>query len=213
MAGRKIRIPEGLEIIPPEFYSRPTEEVAPDLLGAVLLNRVNGKWRGGRIVETEAYLGKDDPASHAARSKTPRNSVMFGPPGRAYVYFIYGNYFCFNAVAHDGISGAVLVRALEPLYDIEGMRAARNRCKDILLCKGPGRLCMALEIEREYNCKELYHSEIIIAADKNWAAPQEIASGERIGIQEGGHLPLRFYIAGNPYVSRTPGKACNLDKT
>ncbi|MCD6309968.1 MAG: DNA-3-methyladenine glycosylase, partial [Candidatus Eremiobacteraeota bacterium] len=172
----------------------------------ILLNRIGGTWRGGRIVETEAYLGKDDPASHAARRKTPRNSVMFGPPGRAYIYFIYGNYYCFNAVAHDGLAGAVLVRALEPLYDLDGMRRARGNCKDLLLCKGPGRLCMALEITKNYNGCDLSGGDLVIARDKNYVIPQEISCGGRIGIQEGKLLPLRFCYKDNRYISRPPVK-------
>src|SRR6478752_6935252 len=134
-------------MLTPDFYARNPVAVAQDLVGATLL--VDGV--GGPIVETEAYA-HDDPASHSFRGRTPRNAAMFGPPGRAYVYLVYGMHWCFNVVsAPEGAGQAVLVRALEPLEGLELMRRRRSRTDERELCRGPGRLTQALGITRAHD--------------------------------------------------------------
>src|SRR5713226_5282216 len=141
--------------LPREFYARDPRAVSCDLLGKVLVRREGRKLLAGRIVEVEAYLGDDDPAAHAAAGKTLRNAVLFGPPGHSYVYFIYGNHYCFNvSCLPDGIAGGVLFRALEPLFGVEAMAQARGISVYVLsdlpqLTSGPGRLAEALGITRE----------------------------------------------------------------
>src|SRR5688572_17286349 len=151
--------------LPASFYEPSAEFVAPKLLGHFLLRRTpEGTWAGGAIVESEAYLA-NDPACHGFRRETPRNRSMYGPPGRAYVYFIYGNYFCFNAVcARPGIAEAVLVRAIEPTFGEDWMRHNRPTSKTRELTSGPAKLCLALHIEREFDSTELctLKSDLII---------------------------------------------------
>lgn len=167
--------------LPRRFYSRDTVLVARELLGKYL---VHGE-RVGRIVETEAYLGPHDLAAHSARGRTKRNEAMFGPPGRAYVYMIYGMYFCMNVVTEH--AAAVLIRALEPVANITGKT------------NGPGLLCRAMNIDRRLNGHDLLSDEFYIAGK---AAEFRIP---RVGVDYAGHWArrhLRFYIAGNPYVSK-----------
>lgn len=188
---------------PPEFYSRNTVEVARALLGSWLLHGPTG----GVIVETEAYLGMDDPASHAFRGPTPRTEVMFGAPGRAYVYFIYGNHHCLNAVAHPpGRAGAVLLRALEPRVGLEVMRERRGRRSDRELTSGPGRLCQALGIDLSANGVPLHEGNLVLGPPPAGAAPVpgRPVQGVRVGITRAVHEPLRFFLEGNPHVSRGP---------
>lgn len=184
------------------FYARDTIKVARELLGKVLVHKEGAAATAGIIVETEAYLGSNDPASHAARKKTPRNSVMFGNPGRAYVYFIYGNHFCVNAVAHEGYAGAVLIRALEPVLGIEIMRKRRKQSDLGTLTNGPGKLAQALDITRVHNEKDLVKSNFFIADAGIKISRQKIASSGRIGIKEAEEMPYRFYIKGNQFVSK-----------
>lgn len=182
-----------MKILPRAFYDRDAEMVARDLLGKVLTHRVDGIARVGRIVETEAYLGPHDLASHSARGRTPRNAAMFGPPGHAYVYLIYGIHHCLNAVTGpEGHGAAVLIRALEPLANIAGDT------------RGPGRLCRALEIDRRLDHHDLL-SEDLFLVEPERPERLEIVAGPRIGVNYAGEWagrPLRFHIAGNPYVSR-----------
>jgi DNA-3-methyladenine glycosylase len=177
--------------------------VARELLGKVLLHGDTA----GMIVETEAYLGLDDPASHASRGPTNRNRVMFGPPGQAYVYFIYGMYECVNAVTEaDGTPGAVLIRAIEPLCGIEAMRRRREKARSIEdLASGPGKLTMALGITRRLNRADLTASELTV---REWrgAPPFEIDVTPRIGIRHAADWPLRFVVRGNPCCSKTPAR-------
>lgn len=181
------------------FYAAPTLTVAQKLLGQMLVRRCPQGERAGIIVETEAYT-QDDPACHASRGQTRRNSVMFGPPGMAYVYFIYGMHYCFNAVtAREGIGEAVLIRALEPITGIQLMREARKTENAKLLCAGPSRLCKALDITLEQNGVDLSGDEIYIQAG---IKPESIIITPRIGISAGQALPYRFYISGNPFVSK-----------
>jgi DNA-3-methyladenine glycosylase len=181
--------------LPRSFYDRDAETVARELLGMLLAHRVDGTLRVGRIVETEAYLGPHDLASHSSRGRTARTEVMFGPPGHAYVYMIYGVHNCLNVVTGaEGRAAAVLIRALEPVRAIEGST------------KGPGLLCRALGIDRSRNGHDLVSRDLFIAAPEPAPAePPEIVARPRIGVDYAGEWagrPLRFLIRGNPYVSR-----------
>ena len=186
-------------ILPRSFYHRPAVQVARDLLGKVLIHGATG----GIIVETEAYLGLDDAASHAYRGITKRNEVMFGPPGRAYVYFIYGMYECVNMVAEpEGTAAAVLIRALEPLLGVELMQIRRSGAKRLRdLASGPGKLTLALGITRALNGADVTKGPLVVR-DQRGGEPFEIIAGPRIGISKNADLPLRFTIAGNEFVSR-----------
>jgi DNA-3-methyladenine glycosylase len=183
-----------------DFFARPTLEVARDLLGQII---VSVTWEGrtaGRIVETEAYLGSDDPASHAARLKQGRVEAMWGEPGIAYVYRSYGVHVMLNVVAKpEGQTGAILIRALEPLEGIELMRLRRGTDRLTLLCSGPGRLCQALGIGLDM------HGTDLVTSDRLWIAAGETAEdvsfSDRIGISRGQEHPWRVWITGNPHVS------------
>lgn len=179
------------------FFSRPTVDVAKDLLGKVLRHGETA----GIIVEAEAYIGEGDLAAHSARGLTNRTRVMFGPPGHAYVYFIYGMYECVNVVAErDGKPGAVLIRALEPVDGIDIMRQRRPRAKRIEdLTSGPGKLTLAMGITRSLNGADLTRGPLIV---EDGPAPAEIVTTTRIGITQCADWPLRFYIKGNRFVSR-----------
>ena len=174
-------------------------EVARDCLGKIL---VHGS-AAGRIVEVEAYLGVDDRAAHAWRGPTNRTRVIFGPPGHAYVYFIYGMYECLNFVAEpEGMAGCVLIRALEPLAGISTMRRRRRNARRVEdLTSGPGKLTLALGITRKLNGADLINGPLQVrrALDE---MPFEIAVTPRIGIRHCADWPLRFVIAGNRFVSR-----------
>jgi len=197
-----------------EFFNRDPRQVARALLGNLLIRQTPGGILAGRIVETEAYLGQGDTAAHAAAGKTARNSVLFGPPGHAYVYFIYGNHYCLNvSCLPDGIPGCVLLRALEPVAGIEHMAKARgielakeievrriSSLKDI--SSGPGRLSEAFGINRERdNGKSLVsaHSDLRFVDDGYRA--RRVTVTPRIGIVKSAERPLRYLIAGNPFVS------------
>jgi DNA-3-methyladenine glycosylase len=183
------------------FYARPALEVAPDLIGALLRRRIRGRTVSGRIVEVEAYLAGRDPASHAYRGRTARNAAMFGPPGRAYVYFTYGNHFCVNVVTgKEGEAEAVLIRALEPVEGIGTMRRRRGRNDLRALTSGPGRLTQALGIGRAQNGADFTGGELWIEAH---AKPSEVRIGRsrRIGIRRAVRLPYRFFEIGSPFVS------------
>ena len=194
-------LPE-LTPLPVSFYERHPVEVARDLVGCWLAHECVEGWRAGAIVETEAYSDAvdQDLASHSFRAPTPRNQVMYGPPGRSYVYFIYGNHFCFNAVAHQAQrAGAVLIRALEPKLGIEGMRTARPGHPDRGLCNGPGKLCQALEIT-----KVLYGVGLdgALRLGVGEGFRPEVEASSRIGIRSAAELPWRFTVKGSPWVSR-----------
>jgi DNA-3-methyladenine glycosylase len=190
---------ETSSILPPSFYERDAERVARDVLGKIV---VHGR-TAGRIVEVEAYLGVKDLAAHASRGLTPRTRVLFGPPGHAYVYLIYGVYECFNLVAEpEGKAGAVLVRALEPVSGLERMRRRRPAARRVEdLCSGPGKLTLAMGITRALNGAPVTRGELTVRAPAV-AEPVEIAVSPRIGITQCADWPLRFYAEGNRFVSK-----------
>ncbi len=194
--------------LPMSFYDRDPRMVSFDLLGKLLVRRNRRKLLMGRIVEVEAYLGQDDPAAHSFAGRTARNAVLWGPPGLSYVYFIYGNHYCFNVSCWpDGEAGGVLFRALEPLAGIEEMARARElsleAAKDLRkLTSGPGRLAEALGI----TCERDNGKDLTSARSDLWIAEDGFRTGEiektpRIGITKAADLPLRFLLAGNRYVS------------
>ena len=175
------------------FYDRDTIVVAKELLGKLLIHQSRGVERTGRIVEVEAYLGPHDLAAHSSKGRTERTQVMFGPPGHAYVYLIYGIYHCMNVVTErEGYASAVLLRALEPVKNVEGRT------------QGPGLLCRAMEIDRRLNAQDLLSDDFYIAAPEE-AESFAIVKRPRIGVDYAKHWAkrhLRFYIKGNPFVSR-----------
>jgi len=176
-----------------EFYDRDTQLVARELLGNYLVRVSGGVERIGRIVEVEAYLGPHDLAAHSARGRTERTKIMFGPPGHAYVYLIYGMHCCLNVVTEpEGQAAAVLIRAVEPIKGIEDKTS------------GPGLLCRAMQIDRRLNGHDLLSDDFYVAAGPGHP-PLRIARRPRIGVDYAGHWArrlLRFYIRGNPFVSR-----------
>lgn len=183
------------------FYARDPLVVAPDLLNKVL---VHGG-RAGRIVEVEAYRGTDDPASHAYRGPTPRTEVMFGPPGRLYVYFTYGMHWCANAVtSEDGVAGAVLIRALEPLRGIAEMEAARPAARRVAdLANGPAKACQALGIDGTHDGTDLTRAEHGITILDDGAVPPEAPlAGPRVGISAATDRPWRFSVPDHPHRSK-----------
>ncbi|MGH9670521.1 MAG: DNA-3-methyladenine glycosylase [Terriglobales bacterium] len=201
--------------LPRRFFARDPRRGARELLGKLLIRRKGKKRLAGRIVEVEAYLGEGDPAAHAAAGLTARNRVLFGPPGHAYVYFIYGNHFCLNVSCQpEGEAGCVLIRALEPLTGLHEMAracrlptAAQRHLESSVvasrkLTTGPGRLCQALAITRARdNGKDLTspRSGLWIAADG--FRPRRVARTPRIGIKKAAGEKLRYIIAGSEFVS------------
>ncbi len=190
------------QVLAAEFFARDTRTVARGLLGRVI--EVDGQEGlvAGRIVETEAYLGREDPASHAGRGRTPRSGIMFGVPGVVYVYLIYGMHHCLNFVTEpDGRPGAVLIRALEPVAGRDLMARRRGldpaRCRDRELTAGPGRLCLALGIDRTWNGRSLTDPDSGIRVLAAGAAPPEVLVGPRVGIKRAVDLPYRFRVAGS----------------
>jgi DNA-3-methyladenine glycosylase len=190
-----------------DFYLEPPDRVAQRLLGKLLVRRLESVRLAGRIVEVEAYFGFGDPAAHTFAGKTLRNEVLFGPPGFAYVYFIYGMHFCLNISCEpDGQAGGVLLRALEPTEGLRTMARLRGLASDAnprLLASGPGRLCQALGIEREtHNGIDVTNGRSGLHVEDDGFEPGEIAALPRVGISKAADRPLRFTIAGNRFVSR-----------
>jgi len=191
------------ELLPRDFYVRPATILAPALLGKILIHESAEGIAAGRIVEAEAYLAEDDPGCHAYRGKTKRNATMFGPPGHAYVYFTYGNHWLINVVAQPaGIAEAVLIRALEPIAGIELMRRRRGRRKISELCSGPGKLTQALGISGAHNGADLTEGPLRISQDGFEVGDVICTTRIGLGAGRGEELPLRFVIAGSPFVSR-----------
>jgi DNA-3-methyladenine glycosylase len=190
------------------FYARETEIVARDLIGSILVSVIGGERVEGRIVETEAYVGPHDPASHAAEriGRTARNTSMFGPPGTAYVYRIYGVHWCLNAVTREiDYPAAVLIRAVEPLRGIEIMRARRWPAQppgpDRLIASGPGKLAAAFGIDGRLDGHDLRRPPLFVLRSEP-VAVRDIYSGPRIGITRAADWPLRFCLRGSVWVSR-----------
>lgn len=216
-------------VLPREFFERDPIEVAPDLIGKLVVrgNRI------GRIVEVEAYRGEDDPASHAYNGETPRNSTMFGPPGHLYVYFTYGMHYCANVVCRPaGVPGAVLVRALAPLGGIEEMRKVRPAAlRDADLCSGPGKLCQALSIDRRLDGLDIVGTDSpLIVVDQPSPVRGSVGTSPRIGLgagraarhRSGGRsgwaltqeqaltVPWRFFLVGDRNLSRRAPRAARM---
>lgn len=197
-----------LDWLKEEFFDRDPRRVARTLLGKLLIRTTPGAVLAGRIVETEAYLGKGDEAAHSFIGKTPRNAVMFGPPGRAYVYFIYGNHFCLNASClRDGVAGGVLFRAIEPVVGVERMAAARGvsveKESDLRkISSGPGRMAEAFGVTRERdNDKSFVSRQSDLRIGDDGYRVRRVIATTRIGIVKSAAMPLRFVIAGNKFVS------------
>ena len=201
-------------VLPQKFYARDPRIVARELLGKILVRTLSGRARkrlSGRIVEVEVYLGEGDLAAHSAAGQTERNQVLFGAPGHAYVYFIYGVHYCLNfSCMPEGQAGCVLLRALEPVEGLKEMAAARGLSPERLssisglkmLTSGPGRVCQALEITRpKLNGQRLYTGDSPLKIlDDGWRVGQ-IRETLRIGITKSHEMPLRYLIAGNAFVS------------
>ncbi len=195
-----------MKILPRAFYNRDTRLVGPDLLGKILVRRQGRKLLTGRIVEVEAYPGAGDPASHTFIGRTPRNAVLFGPPGHAYVYFIYGNYFCLNvSCLPDGVAGGILFRAVEPIEGVKEMFELRGIALDSdlrRLTSGPGRMAQAFGITREWdNGKDLTNSRSDLYIADDGATPPRILTTKRIGIKKAVDMPFRYVVAGSRFVS------------
>ncbi|HKE73490.1 MAG TPA: DNA-3-methyladenine glycosylase [Acidimicrobiales bacterium] len=191
------------------FYARDPREVAPDLLGKLLVRSgpTPGWVRSGRIVEVEAYCGGEDPGSHAYRGETPRNRTMFGPPGGLYVYFTYGMHWCANAVCGGvGEGVAVLLRALSPLEGVDLMRAARPRARrDRDLTSGPAKLCQALGLDRAFDGADLATADRgVWIADDGTPPPESPLQTTRIGLTRGAEHRWRWCIPDDPNVSGPP---------
>ncbi|HXZ90862.1 MAG TPA: DNA-3-methyladenine glycosylase [Candidatus Dormibacteraeota bacterium] len=213
MSTRQATIEENmmsqLRILDAEFYARDTVKVAPGLVGKWLVRIVGGERLIGRIVEVEAYRGKDDPASHAYRGRTPRNAPMYGEPGHAYIYFTYGNHYCLNITTQPtGIPGAVLLRAIQPLEGLGTMRRLRPNVPDTELTNGPGKLTKALNIDKSLNEQSMTVKGPLFVAEPQSQLVQadyEIWRSTRIGVTEALDKRWRFFLKLNPYVSKRRG--------
>jgi DNA-3-methyladenine glycosylase len=198
--------PVPLRVLSRDFYDRDPRLAGPDLLGKILVRRRGRQLVTGRIVEVEAYLGPEDPAAHASIGRTQRNAVLFGPPGHAYVYFIYCNHYCLNvSCLPDGVPGGILFRAVEPMRGMEAMFKLRGiaESSDLRrLTRGPGRLAAAFGITRERdNGKDLTSSRSDLYIADDGAPPPEVLITKRIGIKKAVEMPLRYIVAGNRFVS------------
>jgi DNA-3-methyladenine glycosylase len=190
-----------------DFFARDTLIVARDLLGRRLVRVLDGARLAGRIVEVEAYVGEGDQASHARFGRTRRNAPMYGPPGHAYVYFVYGMHHCLNVVTgREGYPAAVLIRALEPLEGIEGMRARRGGRPDAQLTSGPARLCQALDVDRQFDGADLCVPDALLFLEEDAAIPDgAVATSPRVGVrgdETAVTIPWRFCVRDSQHVSR-----------
>ena len=194
--------------LPVSFFDRPADMVVRELLGALVVSRAGDVRTSARIVETEAYLGYRDPASHGyLHRRNDRNAALFGPPGSWYVYLSYGVHWCANLVCEgEGTASAVLLRALEPVEGVEGMRERRGRMDDRDLCSGPGKLCQALGITRDLDGRMMPKSDVVVRPT-SVALPFDVLATPRIGITKAADWPLRFVVHGNPHVSGTRGRS------
>ncbi len=198
---RTAEMPVAGRALPAGFFRRDPRQVAPELLNKVLVSSTSA----GRIVEVEAYDGANDPGSHAYRGPTPRTASMFGPPGRLYVYFSYGMHWCVNLVCRDaGVAAAVLLRALVPLWGIEDMRTRRGTTRrDVDLCNGPAKLCQALGIDGRHNGLDATAPwSCVRVVDDGVSPPVHPVVTTRVGLTNGATLPWRWYVPGDPHVSR-----------
>ncbi len=189
--------------LPVSFFERSADLVARELLGTLVVSTAAGQRSSGRIVEAEAYLGRDDPASHGYRDRRhAQNESLYGPPGSWYVYLSYGMHWCANLVCGPrGHASAVLLRALEPVEGLDIMRRRRAGVADRQLCSGPGRLCQALGITRSLDGQMMRRSEVKVRS----AEPlHQIVASARIGITKAADWPLRFVVSGSPWTSRSP---------
>ncbi|MEX2111028.1 MAG: DNA-3-methyladenine glycosylase [Gemmatimonadaceae bacterium] len=189
--------------LPRDFYARETEIVAREMLGTVLECETDQGLASGIIVETEAYLGEHDEACHAVVGRTARTAPLYGPPGTSYVYFIYGMYWCFNAVTREeGLPSAVLVRALEPLDGVPLMQRRRPGAKSLVnLTNGPGKLCTALGIVGSMGGKSLQRKPLLIR-EGDRVPDNQVRVTTRIGITRAADWPMRFVVDRNPFVSK-----------
>lgn len=195
-----------VSLLPRTFYECEPVKVARNLIGKLLIRKLSRKKLIGRIVEVEAYLGAKDPAAHAYAGLTARNAVLFGPAGHAYVYFIYGMYYCLNfSCEPEGQAGCVLLRAIEPISGLEEMAKRRGLPKNSAphrLTSGPGKLCQALDITRSnINGVDVTQPGSPLQIEDDGFDPGEIVATPRIGIRKAADLPLRFLLKGNPCVS------------
>ncbi len=191
--------------LPAAFFARSAAEVARELLGTVVVSSVGGERTAGRIVETEAYLGRDDAASHAyGLRRNARNAALFGPPGTWYVYLSYGMHWCANLVCQfRGDGSAVLLRALEPVEGLDVMRRRRGDVADRLLCAGPGRLCAALGMGPELNGCAMRGSRVVVRRGST-LPDAAVHTGPRVGISKAADWPLRYMERDSRWVSRGP---------
>lgn len=192
-----------MELLPRSFYARDTVVVAKDLLGKYLVRQTDDGDIVTRIVEVEAYRGSDDPASHAFKGKTPRNQLMFGKAGFAYIYFIYGNHYCMNVTTEkEKIPGAVLIRAIEIIEGLELALKNRKTRSPKNLSNGPGKLTQALHITNKQNGLDLTKPKELFIIDRLINENFKVITASRVGIKLGREKPWRFYIKNNKYVSK-----------
>lgn len=195
-----------IDRIPQDFYDQPTLDIARSLLGKYLIRPCDQNLLVGKIVETEAYIGEDDPACHAAVGKTSRNEVMYGPPAYAYIYFIYGMYYCLNVVTEkEGFPAAVLLRALEPIAGFDIIKQNRQTEKIYHLTNGPGKICQAFKLDRNFNGENLRGNKLYIGIGEEIRG-DNIAQTARFGIKKGIEHRWRFYIKDSLYVSQKRAK-------
>lgn len=193
-----------MNILPRSFFARDTDIVARELLGKIIVREIDKHILKARIVETEAYMGINDLASHAHGGMRVRNAPMYGPVGHAYVYFTYGMYYCVNFVARNSEhpAGGVLIRAVEPLEGIEYMEKRRHKHTTHGLTNGPGKLTQALAITKELNNYDVTHKGALYVQDASAIAKKDIVVSKRVGISKAIDEPLRFYIKDNKWVSK-----------
>ncbi len=199
--------------LPKSFYDRDTQVVASELLGCQLVITADQQRIAAKVVETEAYLGEDDLACHASHGRTKRNDAMYGPPGSAYIYFVYGMHYCFNVVTlGEGTPHAVLIRAAQPVCGLGQMRTNRRNPRtgktpsDTDLTNGPAKLCQAMGIDGRFNRSDLGGNTLSIIGG-NSVPDSEISTGPRTGIDYAGswrYEPLRYWLTDNSYVSKQP---------